>query len=163
MTLRCTNNAGMKNHSLAIRSFSIRASVTLTETSPCSHARCTASQKDGVPGKDSSSCKVSSSSKKLYASSVPAASPGAVGMIVVVVELASYMLNTGTTTRRAQSFPRAASDRMSLSSVKFYTARRSRSFSLRSLFGSFNWSVPFWGPYCATPNSNSPPLIVLML
>ena len=45
------------------------------------------------------------------------------------VEPAPHMVDTCTTTRRAQKFPRAASDRISLSSVRSDTARRNRSFS----------------------------------
>lgn len=44
------------------------------------------------------------------------------------------MVDAGTPTRRAQKFPRDASDRISLSSVRSATALRNRSFSFCSSF-----------------------------
>ena len=51
------------------------------------------------------------------------------------------LLNTGTATRGAQKFPRAASCRMSLSSVRSETALRRRLFSCSSSFSRLICSV----------------------
>ncbi len=48
-----------------------------------------------------------------------------------------HMLHAGATTRGAQKFPEAASFRISFSSVKSDTARRSRVFSASSSFSRF--------------------------
>ena len=50
---------------------------------------------------------------------------------------AANMLDAGTATRGAQQFPRAASCRISLSSVRSDTARRSRVFSVSRSFSRF--------------------------
>ena len=49
-------------------------------------------------------------------------------------QFGSYMLNAGAATRRAQKFPRTASVKIILSSVKSETALRSRAFSASSSF-----------------------------
>ena len=49
-----------------------------------------------------------------------------------------HMINALTAARRAQKFPRAASVRISLSSVKSDTARRKRWFSTSSSFSRFS-------------------------
>src|SRR5690606_35140917 len=57
------------------------------------------------------------------------------------------MGDAGTATRGAQKFPRAASVRISLSSVRSATALRSRSFSFWSSFNCRSWSR-LMPPYC---------------
>src|SRR5688572_8570776 len=56
-------------------------------------------------------------------------------------QLSSDMLDAGTATRGAWKFPRAASCRISLSSVRSETARRSRLFSVSRSFRRFTWSI----------------------
>ncbi len=58
------------------------------------------------------------------------------------LHLAAHMIDAGTAARGAQKFPFAASDRISLSSVRSETARRRRSFSFWSRFSSLSCSVP---------------------
>src|SRR5690606_29900717 len=57
------------------------------------------------------------------------------------------MVNAGTAARGAQKFPFAASDRISLSSVRSATALRSRSFSFWRSFNCRSWSR-LMPPYC---------------
>jgi hypothetical protein len=57
------------------------------------------------------------------------------------MQLRSDLLNAGTATRGAWKFPRAASWRMSLSSVRSETALRSRLFSSSRSFRRFTGSV----------------------
>src|SRR5262245_1416356 len=57
------------------------------------------------------------------------------------MQLRSHLPNAGTATRGACKFPRAASCRMSLSSVKSETALRSRVFSSSRSFRRFTCSV----------------------
>jgi hypothetical protein len=55
--------------------------------------------------------------------------------------LVSDVLDAGATPRGAQWFPEAASFRISLSSVRSATARRSRAFSVSSSFRPLTWLV----------------------
>jgi hypothetical protein len=57
------------------------------------------------------------------------------------MQLRSDLLNAGTATRGASKFPRAASCRMSLSSVRSETALRSRLFSSSRSFSRFTCSI----------------------
>src|SRR5437879_2482754 len=57
------------------------------------------------------------------------------------MQLRSHLLNAGTATRGAWKFPREASCRMSLSSVKSETALRSRLFSSSSSFRRLTCSI----------------------
>src|ERR687885_1277212 len=56
-------------------------------------------------------------------------------------QLPSDMLDAGASPRGAQKFPRAASCRMSLSSVRSAMARRSRAFSVSRSFSRLIWSL----------------------
>ena len=58
----------------------------------------------------------------------------AAGAALRYAQLPPYMVDAFAAPRRAQKFPRAASVRMSLSSVRSDTARRSRWFSFSSSF-----------------------------
>ena len=60
--------------------------------------------------------------------------------------LGNDLIDAGTATRGAQKFPEAASFRISFSSVRSETARRSRVFSASSSFNRLTWS-PFRPPY----------------
>ena len=57
------------------------------------------------------------------------------------MQFMSDMLDTGTATRGAQKFPRAASCKMSLSSVRSEIARLSLEFSVSNSFRRFTWSL----------------------
>ena len=61
-------------------------------------------------------------------------------------ELGNHMLHAGAATGGAQEFPRAASARIILSSVRSETARRSRVFSASSSLRRLTWP-PFSPPY----------------
>src|SRR4051794_39484352 len=63
-------------------------------------------------------------------------------------ELGDNMLHAGAAASRAQKFPRAASARIILSSVRSDTAQRSRVFSASSSFRRLTW-LPFSPPYSA--------------
>ena len=57
------------------------------------------------------------------------------------MQFMSDMLDTGTATRGAQKFPRAASCKISLSSVRSEIARLSLAFSVSNSFRRFTWSL----------------------
>src|SRR5215213_4827554 len=63
-------------------------------------------------------------------------------------ELGDNMLHAGAAASRAQKFPRAASARIILSSLRSDTARHSRVFSASSSLKRLIWS-PFSPPYSA--------------
>ena len=57
-------------------------------------------------------------------------------------KLATHMIDASTTTGAAYKFPRVASFKINLSSVRSDTARLKRPFSLCKSFSCFNWSKP---------------------
>ena len=61
-------------------------------------------------------------------------------------EIGHHVLDAGPAAGGAQKFPRAASARIILSSVRSETARRSRAFSASSCFSRLTWS-PLNPPY----------------
>ena len=63
---------------------------------------------------------------------------GAAGAALGYAERLPYVVDAFAATRRAQKFPRAASARINLSSVKSETARRSLWFSVSSSFSRFS-------------------------